>query len=83
MKNELSKAEKKVLDILLTGASQASTSEELGVSIPTVKKHMKSILKKYKCTSSLGVLAIELQEIEDKLRELKSQLRKVSRGYLE
>ena len=53
---KLSKAEQKVFSFLLEAYSYKDIAEALSVEVVTIKKHVSSILAKYRYTSSLELV---------------------------
>ncbi len=57
---ELTPTEQKVLDQLLLGKSNKAISEELGISINTVKTHLKHVFKKTGVKSRIALILSDL-----------------------
>lgn len=55
--NNLTKKEKKVLDLLKQGKSYKQIADELGISFNTVNFHIKNLYSKYGVNSNIGLLA--------------------------
>ncbi len=57
---ELTPTEQKVLEQLLLGKSNKAISEELGVSINTVKTHLKHVFKKTGVKSRIALILSDI-----------------------
>ena len=50
------KAEQKVLDLLLEGYTQQEIADALGIQLVTVKKHVSKLLEKYRYKSTIQLV---------------------------